>query len=112
MVASLIFMTAADASTLNETWRVNGWVLRILANANSAGQWCFQIYVPHHDVGPWMGRETECEVDHPEAVALIARVCDELAIVPAERSLGDFRFATRDQWQRVVAALRAELKPT
>lgn len=95
--------------TVAEVWRTRGWELRLYVSANTAGEWFYQIYVPSHPDGPWRGPETEYAVDHPEAAASIERLCASFGITPKERSLGDFRFHGRDDWQRVVDALRAEL---
>jgi hypothetical protein len=95
---------------LSECWTSHGWSITVSSRRPRADRDpIHQIFVPYHDVGPWLGRETENESDHPDAVKLIAALSKDLVGVPPSSSIGDFRFESRSDFDRVCAALREHM---
>ncbi len=91
---------------LHERWTARDWTLMLSSMSPGAGREPeHQIFVPTHDVGPWMGRETECASDHPELVQLIASLCERQGLGAPPGASGDFRFASRADFDRVREAL-------
>lgn len=96
---------------LSEEWTARDWSLKVSSMRPRTGRDpIHQIYVPIHDVGPWMGRETDCESDHPELVRLIASLCEQQGVgVHPFGANGDFRFESRSDFDRVREALHEHL---
>jgi hypothetical protein len=92
---------------LRERWDSRDWwcLVSSTKNSSSSTYLTHQIYVPIHDVGPPMGRETDYELDFPELGALISSLRGE----PPSITTCDFRFATREDFDRVRALLLERL---
>lgn len=93
-----------------EVWTSKGRTIRVSSMPPRIGsEPIHQIFVPSHQVGPFMGPETDSESDHPELVELIGSIAKELIGMEQAPSNGDFRFATRSDFDRVRAALHDRL---
>lgn len=93
-----------------ETWTSKGRTIRVSSMPPGRGREpIHQIAVPIHDVGPWMGRETDYASDHPELVELIGALCKAQIGMECLPGNGDFRFASRSDFDRVYTALYDDL---
>lgn len=92
---------------IRERWESREWTCLVssMKSSRAARDPIHQIYIPIHDVGPPMGRETDYEVDYPELSAMISSLRGE----PASITTCDFRFATREDFDRTCTSLMERL---